>query len=185
MFELQIVGWTGISRSQIYDLASAFRQGQRPQRVDCPRDCWIEDSEAEGEAIVKFAQQFPLEGYRVSPSYNARPQHCDGLCLDNLSRPVKVAGLSQTWNVKPFNKGAGFVNRWFLKVTHQLRLVGVSQIHVAGTLHYTLLRYIILLDKFVGKEKAIFAARNQKLTQYRVRKKSNTKSNTKSSPSTP
>jgi hypothetical protein len=53
-------------RSKFYDLASAFLQGQRAQRMDCPRDCWIEDSER--EAIVKFAQQFPLEGYRVSPS---------------------------------------------------------------------------------------------------------------------
>jgi hypothetical protein len=56
--QLQIVGWIGIARSKFYDWRARYGKVNE-HNAWIPRDHWIEDWER--DAIVKFAQQFPLE----------------------------------------------------------------------------------------------------------------------------
>jgi hypothetical protein len=52
------VGWIGIARSKFYDWRARYGKVNE-HNAWIPRDHWIEDWER--DAIVKFAQQFPLE----------------------------------------------------------------------------------------------------------------------------
>jgi hypothetical protein len=87
--QLQIVGLIGIARSKFYDWRARYGKVNE-HNAWIPRDHWIEDWER--DAIVKFAQQFPLEGYRrltfmmldrdivaVSPSTTYRVLKATGL----------------------------------------------------------------------------------------------------------
>lgn len=59
--QLQIVGWVGIARSKFYHWQTRYGKANE-HNAWIPRDHWIDSWER--DAIVKFAREFPLEGYR-------------------------------------------------------------------------------------------------------------------------
>jgi hypothetical protein len=71
-----------------------------------PRDRWIENWER--AAIVKYAQQFPLNGYW---HFSFLMLERDLLAVSPLKtyRVLTAAGLIQTWNGKLCQRGTGFV----------------------------------------------------------------------------
>ncbi len=153
--QLQIVGWVGIARSKFYDWRARYGKANE-HNAWIPRDHWIEGWE--GDEIVKFAREFPLEGYRrltltpSPPGFGTLRAACGSLSqgfpalrlmmLDRnivavspwtTYRVLKAAGLIQTWNGKPSKKGTGFVQPL---APHEHWHVDVSHINVAGTFYY-------------------------------------------------
>jgi transposase InsO family protein len=126
---LQIVGLIGIARSKFYDWRARYGKVNE-HNAWIPRDHWIEDWER--DAIVKFAQQFPLEGYRRL-TFMMLDRDIVAVSPSTTYRVLKAAGLIQRWNVKPSKKGAGFVQPL---APHQHGHVDVSHINVAGTFYY-------------------------------------------------
>jgi transposase InsO family protein len=127
--QLQIVGWIGIARSKFYDWRARYGKVNE-HNAWIPRDHWIEDWER--DAIVKFAQQFPLEGYRRL-TFMMLDRDIVAVSPSTTYRVLKAAGLIQRWNVKPSKKGTGFVQPL---APHQHWHVDVSHINVAGTFYY-------------------------------------------------
>jgi transposase InsO family protein len=127
--QLQIVGLIGIARSKFYDWRARYGKVNE-HNAWIPRDHWIEDWER--DAIVKFAQQFPLEGYRRL-TFMMLDRDIVAVSPSTTYRVLKAAGLIQRWNVKPSKKGAGFVQPL---APHQHWHVDVSHINVAGTFYY-------------------------------------------------
>jgi transposase-like protein len=127
--QLQIVGLIGIARSKFYDWRTRYGKVNQ-HNAWIPRDHWIEDWER--DAIVKFAQQFPLEGYRRL-TFMMLDRDIAAVSPSTTYRVLKAAGLIQRWNVKPSKKGTGFVQPL---APHQHWHVDVSHVNVAGTFYY-------------------------------------------------
>lgn len=126
---LQIVAWAGLARSKFYDWRKRYgKANEHNARV--PRDHWIEDWER--QAIVNFAQEFPLEGYRRL-TFMMLDRDIVAVSPSTTYRVLKAAGLIQTWNRKPSRKGTGFVQPL---APHQHWHVDVCHINIAGTFYY-------------------------------------------------
>jgi len=126
---LQIVAWVGIARSKFYDWRARYGKANE-HNAWIPRDHWIEDSER--DEIVKFAREFPLEGYRRL-TFMMLDRDVVAVSPSTTYRVLKAAGLIQTWNPKPSKKGTGFVQPL---APHEHWHVDVSYINVAGTFYY-------------------------------------------------
>ena len=126
---LQIVAWVGIARSKFYDWRARYGKANE-HNAWIPRDHWIEDSER--DEIVKFAREFPLEGYRRL-TFMMLDRDVVAVSPSTTYRVLKAAGLIQTWNPKLSKKGAGFVQPL---APHEHWHVDVSYINVAGTFFY-------------------------------------------------
>jgi len=126
---LQIVGWLGIARSKFYDWRARYgKANEHNSRI--PRDHWIEGWER--EEIVKFAREFPLEGYRRL-TFMMLDRDVVAVSPSTTYRVLKAAGLIQAWNGKPSRKGTGFVQPL---APHEHWHVDISYINVAGTFYY-------------------------------------------------
>jgi transposase InsO family protein len=127
--QLQIVGWVGIARSKFYDWRVRYGKANE-HNAWIPRDHWIEGWER--DEIVKFAREFPLEGYRRL-TFMMLDRDIVAVSPSTTYRVLKAAGLIQTWNGKPSKKGTGFVQPL---APHEHWHVDVSHINVAGTFYY-------------------------------------------------
>jgi putative transposase len=127
--QLQIVGWVGIARSKFYDWQTRYGKANE-HNAWIPRDHWIDSWER--DAIVKFAREFPLEGYRRL-TFMMLDRDIVAVSPSTAYRVLKAAGLIQTWNGKPSKKGTGFVQPL---APHEHWHVDVSYINVAGTFYY-------------------------------------------------
>ena len=103
--ELQIVGWVGIARSKFYDWQTHYGKANEHNSW-IPRDHWIDSWER--DAMVKFAREFPLEGYRRL-TFMMLDRDIVAVSPSTAYRVLKAAGLIQRWNGKPSKKGTGFV----------------------------------------------------------------------------
>jgi transposase InsO family protein len=127
--ELQIVGWVGIARSKFYDWQTRYGKANEHNSW-IPRDHWIDSWER--DAIVKFAREFPLEGYRRL-TFMMLDRDIVAVSPSTAYRFLKAAGLIQRWNGRPSKKGTGFVQPL---APHEHWHVDVSYINVAGTFYY-------------------------------------------------
>lgn len=95
-----------------------------------PRDFWIEDWER--EAIIRFAVDNPLEGYRRL-TFMMLDQDVVAVSPSSTWRILSQAGLLQKWNSKKSLKGTGFTQP--LK-PHEHWHVDISHINLCGTFYY-------------------------------------------------
>ena len=125
----RIVAWLGIGASKFY----AWRQ--RYGKVNehnawGPRDHWPEVWEK--QAIVDFARQYPLEGYRRL-TFMMLDRDAVAVSPSSVYRVLRAAGQLRRGNGKPSRKGQGFVQP--LR-PHEHWPVDISYINVCGTFHY-------------------------------------------------
>lgn len=86
---LQIVGWLGIARSKFYDWRARYGKANEHNSW-IPRDHWIDGWER--DEIVKFAREFPLEGYRRL-TFMMLDRDIVALSPSTTYRVLKAAGL--------------------------------------------------------------------------------------------
>lgn len=119
----------GISRSKFYDWRNRYGKINEHNAL-IPRDHWIETWER--DAIIKFAQEFPLEGYRRL-TFMMLDRDVVAVSPSTTYRVLSTAGLIQKFNGKPSKKGTGFIQPL---APHEHWHVDVSYINVAGTFYY-------------------------------------------------
>lgn len=115
-------------------MAKAVRQDERTQgtspNAQVPRDHWLWDWEK--QAIVAFAKQYPLEGYRRL-TFMMLDRDIVATSPTSVYRVLRAAGLLRRWNNKASRKGTGFVQP--LR-PHDHWHTDISYINIAGTFYY-------------------------------------------------
>ena len=125
----KIVGWVGVGASKYYDWQSRYGKVNEHNAL-LPRDHWLE--EGEELAIVKFHEEYPLEGYRRL-AFMMLDRDIVAASPSSVYRVLKEFGLLRKWNRKVSRKGTGFVQP--LK-PHEHWHVDVSYINICGTFYY-------------------------------------------------
>ena len=95
-----------------------------------PRDHWIEPWER--AAILSFARQYPLEGYRRL-SFMMLDRDVAAVSPATTYRVLKGAGVIGARNVPPTRKGQGFVQPL---QPHEHWHVDFSYVNIGGTFYY-------------------------------------------------
>jgi transposase InsO family protein len=95
-----------------------------------PRDFWLDLWEQ--EAIVKFAENNPLEGYRRL-TFMMLDQNIVAVSPSSTWRVLTKAGMLQKWNKKLSLKGTGFIQP--LR-PHKHWHVDISYLNINGTFYY-------------------------------------------------
>lgn len=121
--------WLGIARSKFYHWRKRYGKSNEHNAL-IPRDHWMEPWER--EAILRFHDRYPLEGYRRL-SFMMLDRKVVAVSPSTTYRVLKSAGRIQGWNQKPSKKGTGFVQP--LR-PHEHWHVDVSYINIAGTFFY-------------------------------------------------
>ena len=100
----RFIGWLQIGSSKFY--AWRKRYGKVNEHNGCiPRDFWIEPEER--DAIVKFYEEHPDEGYRRL-AFMMLDEEVVAVSPTTVWRVLSQAGLLHRWNEKT-KKGTGFV----------------------------------------------------------------------------
>jgi transposase InsO family protein len=95
-----------------------------------PRDHWIEPEER--QAIISFAQEYPLEGYRRL-TFMMLDRGLVAVSPSTTYRVLRDAGLLQPWNQKPSRKGQGFLQPL---QPHEHWHTDFSYLNIGGTFYY-------------------------------------------------
>jgi putative transposase len=95
-----------------------------------PRDFWLDPWER--EAIIKFAENNPLEGYRRL-TFMMLDQNTVAVSPSSTWRVLTKAGMLQKWNKKTSLKGTGFIQP--LR-PHEHWHVDISYLNIHGTFYY-------------------------------------------------
>jgi len=95
-----------------------------------PRDHWLEEEER--QAIINFAREYPLEGYRCL-TYMMLDRDIVAVSPSSTYRVLRDAGLLQPWNAKANKKGTGFEQPI---QPHDHWHVDFSYLNIAGTFYY-------------------------------------------------
>lgn len=183
---VQLVGWIGLSRSKFYDWRQRYGQANEHNGL-VPRDHWLEATEK--KAILDFHAQYPLEGYRRL-TFMMLDGDLVAVSPSSTYRVLKAAGRLDGWQPKPSKKGTGFAQplqpheRWHrslksdcLRPGTPLCLDDARRLVTNFVAHYNTVRlhsaigYVTPADKLANRDKAIFAARDQKLHQARENRK--------------
>jgi putative transposase len=125
----EIIDWLAVSRSKFYAWIKRYGKANEHNGL-IPRDFWLEPWER--EAIVKFAVNNPLEGYRRL-TFMMLDQDIVAVSPSSTWRVLGQAGLLQKWNRKKSFKGTGFVQP--LR-PHGHWHVDISYINICGTFYY-------------------------------------------------
>lgn len=126
---LRLADWLGLGRSKYYDWRDRYgKVNEHNQTV--PRDHWLEDWEQ--QAIVAFARQYPLEGYRRL-AFMMLDRDVAAVSPSSVYRVLLEKGLMKRWNLKASVKGQGFVQP--LK-PHDHWHVDISYLNICGTFYY-------------------------------------------------
>jgi hypothetical protein len=100
----QLVGWLGIRSSKFHDWQKRYGKVNE-HNAWIPRDWWLEDWEK--EAIVRFAWEYPLEGYRRL-AFMMLDRDVVAASPSSVYRVLKGAGRIGRQPGKPSRKGTGF-----------------------------------------------------------------------------
>ena len=159
-----LLSWLGIAPSKYYNWQQRYGKVNEHNAL-IPRDFWLEDWEH--QAIIKFYQKNPLEGYRRL-AFMMLDRDVVAISPSSVYRVLSSAGLLKRWNNKPTKKGTGFIQP--LK-PHEHWHIDISYINICGTFYYlcSLLdgysRYIIhweLREKMTEKDVEIILQRARK-----------------------
>jgi putative transposase len=125
----RFVAWLGIAEGKFYDWRNRFGKVNE-HNAWIPRDWWLTD--AEKVAIVQFAHDHPLEGYRRL-TFMMLDADVVAVSPASVYRVLKQAGLMAPHNSKPSLKGKGFQQP--LR-PHEHWHVDISYLNIAGTFYY-------------------------------------------------
>lgn len=95
-----------------------------------PRDHWLEG--AEKEAIIRYAVQHPLEGYR-SLTFMMLDADVAAVAPATAYRVLKAAGLTGRARGRPSKKGTGFIQPL---APHEHWHIDFSYINIGGTFYF-------------------------------------------------
>jgi transposase InsO family protein len=123
------VGWVGVGAGKYHDWRSRYGKVNE-HNAKVPRDHWLTDDEE--EAIVKFHDEYPLEGYRRL-AFMMLDRDLVATSPSSVYRVLKAFGRMRKWNCKPSKKGTGFVQP--IK-PHEHWHVDVSHLNICGTFYY-------------------------------------------------
>lgn len=98
--------------------------------ADVPRDHWLEPQEK--EAIIRYAQQHPLDGYR-SLTFMMLDADVAAVAPATTYRILKAAGLIGRAGGRPSRKGTGFVQPL---APHEHWHVDFSYLNIGGTFYF-------------------------------------------------
>jgi len=125
----RMVSWLGIGASKFYGWR--VRYGRVNEHNGwIPRDHWLE--EWEKEAIVRFWQAHPLEGYRRL-TYLLLDADVVAASASSVYRVLSAAGLLERWNRTASKKGTGFTQP---SEPHEHWHVDLAYLNLAGTFYY-------------------------------------------------
>lgn len=125
----RFISWLSISRSKFYAWVKRYGKANE-HNAPIPRDFWLEDWER--EAIIRFAHENPLEGYRRL-TFMMLDKDIVAVSPATTWRVLKRAGLLQKWNGKSSLKGTGFTQP--IK-PHEHWHIDVSYLNLCGTFYY-------------------------------------------------
>jgi transposase InsO family protein len=121
--------WLALNPSKYFDWKKRYgKANEHNARV--PRDHWLEPWE--NQAIIQFAQEHPLDGYRRQ-TFMMLDADAVAASPSTVYRVLKRAGLLSPWNHTPSLKGTGFVQP--LR-PHEHWHVDISYLNVRGTFYY-------------------------------------------------
>lgn len=121
--------WLGITASKFHDWEQRYGQ-ENAHNARTPRDGWLADWEK--EAIVKYYDQHPQEGYRRL-SYMMLDANVVAVSPSSVYRVLKAAGRLQKWAKNPSEKGKGFQQP---ERAHQHWHIDISYLNLGGTFYY-------------------------------------------------
>ena len=125
----QLVNWLGITSSKFHDWQKRYgKVNEHNARI--PRDWWLEDWEK--EAIVRFAWEYPLEGYRRL-AFMMLDRDVVAASPSSVYRVLKAAGRIGRQPGKPSLKGTGFQQP---TRPHEHWHIDISYVNLAGTFYY-------------------------------------------------
>jgi putative transposase len=124
----RLLGWIELSPRQYHRWQERFGRVNEHNGL-VPRDHWLESWEK--TAIVKFAREYPLEGYRRL-TFMMLDRDIAAVSPASVYRVLRQAGMIQSW-AKPTRKGTGFIQPL---QPHDHWHIDFSYINVAGTFYY-------------------------------------------------
>lgn len=125
----QLVGWLGIRSSKFHDWQKRYGKVNE-HNAWIPRDWWLEAWEK--EAIVRFAWEYPLEGYRRL-AFMMLDRDIVAVSPSSVYRVLKTAGRIGRQAGKPSLKGTGFQQP---TKPHEHWHLDISYVNLAGTFYY-------------------------------------------------
>ena len=124
----RLLGWIELSPRQYHRWQDRFGKVNEHNAL-VPRDHWL--GAWEKAAIVKFAREYPLEGYRRL-TFMMLDRDIVAVSPASVYRVLREADLIQSW-AKPTRKGTGFVQPL---QPHDHWHIDFSYVNVAGTFYY-------------------------------------------------
>ena len=118
-----------VSKSKYYNWIDRYGKVNE-HNASIPRDFWLDLWER--DAVVKFALDNPLNGYRRL-TFMMLDQNIVAISPSSTWRVLTQAGLLQKWNKKPSLKGTGFVQP--LR-PHEHWHIDISYLNLHGTFYY-------------------------------------------------
>jgi transposase InsO family protein len=124
-----LIRWIGISTSKFYDWRGRYGKVNEHNGW-VPRDWWLQ--ECEKEAIVRFYQEHPLEGYRRL-AYMMLDADVVAVSPSSVYRVLKQRGLLLRHHPGASSKGKGFKQP---SRPHRHWHVDISYLNLGGTFYY-------------------------------------------------
>ena len=118
-----------VSKSKFYTWIKRYGKVNE-HNAPIPRDFWLDPWER--AAIIKFAENNPLEGYRRL-TFMMLDQNIVAVSPSSTWRVLTKAGMLQKWNKKTSLKGTGFIQP--LR-PHEHWHVDISYLNIHGTFYY-------------------------------------------------
>jgi putative transposase len=125
----RLVRWLGITRSKFHDWRARYGMANEHNAL-VPRDFWLEPWER--EAILAFASEHPLEGYRRL-TFMMIDADVVAVSSPTVYRVLKRAGRLRGRGRTRSKKGTGFNQP---KAPHEHWHIDISYINVCGTFYY-------------------------------------------------
>lgn len=125
----RFIFWLSVSKSKFYTWIKRYGKVNE-HNASIPRDFWLDPWEQ--EAIVKFAENNPLEGYRRL-TFMMLDQNIVAVSPSSTWRVLTKAGMLQKWNKKLSLKGTGVIQP--LR-PHEHWHVDISYLNIHGTFYY-------------------------------------------------
>jgi putative transposase len=123
-----LVRTAGLGLSKFYNWKQRYGLANE-HNAPVPRDFWLERWEV--DAIIAFAHQYPLEGYRRL-CFMMLDQNIVAVSPASVYRVLRRAGLLHK-AFKPSRKGAGFVQPLS---AHEHWHIDISHLNICGTFYY-------------------------------------------------
>lgn len=125
----RFIRWIKIGKSKFYNWLDRYGKANE-HNGHIPRDYWLDNWER--EAIISFALDNPLEGYRRL-TFMMLDRDIVAVSPSSTWRVLSKSGLLNRWNAKHSKKGTGFIQPL---LPHEHWHIDISYINICGTFYY-------------------------------------------------